>query len=223
MRTFLVFVVVLALAGVAGDRVAAKVAADEAEQRLAARGLDDPRVEAHGFPFLTQLMSRRFGEVTVRSPAIRVGGRHAEDVTVRAADVTGPRDGRVTVGRLAATGTVTYQEVLRQAGNGGMRLRPAVDGKVALHRDVTVLGRTLSVTALGRVEARGRSVRVVPTSFKLTDGSTVDQALAAQLVGRFSIDYPVPDLPRGVTVRRVTPASDGFVVEVAGADVSFAT
>ena len=39
MRKFLVFVVILALAGVAGDRVAHRLATDSAESRLAFKGL----------------------------------------------------------------------------------------------------------------------------------------------------------------------------------------
>ena len=223
MRAFVVFLVVLGLAGVVGDRIAVRVATDEAEQRLASRGFTSPEVEVDGFPFLTQLVSRQFDDVTVVAPSLEVDGRRAREVTATGVDVTAPRGGRVTVDRVRAEGTVTYAEVLRQAGRpDGLRLGPAGDGQVRLRRDVTVLGRTVAVTARGRVEARGQRVRIVPASFELADGGPVDDRLAAQLVGRFSLDYPVRELPRGVTVRRVVPGPDGFRVEVAGAHVSFA-
>jgi hypothetical protein len=63
VRTLLVTLVVLLLLAVGADRVAEKVATDRAETRLAAEGLQDPHVEARGFPVLLQLLDRRFDDV----------------------------------------------------------------------------------------------------------------------------------------------------------------
>ena len=75
MRTLLVTLVVLLLLAVGADRVAEKVATDRAESRLAAEGLRDPQVEAGGFPFLLQLLDRRFDDVHVTAAALDGTGR----------------------------------------------------------------------------------------------------------------------------------------------------
>lgn len=225
MRAFLVSLVVLALAGVGADRVAHRVATGEAEQRLAARGLADPEVDVAGFPFLTQLLSRRFEQVSVESASLEWDGRRARDVTATGFEVAAPKGGRVSVDRLSAQATVTYAEVLRQVGRPGLRLRAAGGQRVSLRRKVSVLGQTRSVTAVGRVEAvgaRGQRLRVVPMAFERADGAAVDEELEALLADRFAVDYPLRALPVGFSVRRVTPGADGFLVDLAGEDVSFA-
>ena len=104
MRAFVVFLLVIAGAAVAADRVAEHVAAGEAESRLAARGLADPTVDVGGFPFLTQLAARDFSDVRVTGSALDVSGGQAQDVSMTGRDVTAPSGGDVTVGRLDGVG-----------------------------------------------------------------------------------------------------------------------
>ena len=221
MRTFLVALVVLALLGVAGDRVAHQIVTDQAESRLAAEGLSEPTVDVGGFPFLDQLLRRRFDQVRVKATTLRTDRGQARDVRATARDVAAPSGGQVTVSRLSARGTVTYAEVLRQVGVEGLRLGSAGNGTVRLRRDVTVLGQRVTASAVGRVEPRGRRIRVVPTSVELADGSELAGELAAALGNQLSFTFRLRDLPRGVVVRRVVPEADGFVVSLSGADVSF--
>lgn len=222
MRKFLVFLIVLALVGLAGDRVAHRLATDAAASRLAARGLSEPTVEVGGFPFLDQLLRREFDQVRVGSTSLRTAAGSAGSVRLVARDVAAPSGGPVTVGRLTARGTVSYAEVLRQVGARGLRLRDGGDGTVRLSRDVTVLGRTRSATAVGRVEPRGRRLRVVATGVQLANGAPLDDGLARALAERFAVVYTLPDLPRGVVIRRVVPGAHGFVISASGRDVSFA-
>lgn len=220
MRKFLVFVVILALAGVAGDRVAHRLATDSAESRLVAKGLTGTRVEVGGFPFLDQMLRRRFEEVHVAARSLRTDKGNAKDVSIVARDVRGPSQGRVTIGRLSGRGTVSYAQVVRRVDQPGLSLRDAGGGTVGLRREVTVLGRTLTATAVGRVQARGQRLRVSATSVEVTDGSTVDDRLAQSLGDLFSFTYRLRDLPDGVMIRSIDPAEDGFVVRLAGRDVS---
>jgi len=221
MPKFLVALVVLALLGVAGDRVAHQIVTDQAESRLAAAGLSEPTVDLGGFPFLDQLLRRRFDQVRVEATILRSDRGEARDVRVTARDVAAPSGGQVTVSRLSARGTVTYAEVLRQVGAKGLRLEGAGNGTVRLRRDVTVLGQRVTASAVGRVEPRGRRIRVVPTSVELADGSQLAGGLAAALDDQLSFTFRLRDLPRAVVVRRVVPEADGFVVSLSGADVSF--
>lgn len=220
MRAFLIALFVLVLAALGGDRLAHRLATDEVEQRLAAEGLRAPRVTVEGFPFLPQLLSRSFGKVQVAASGLRRDGRHVRDVTATGFDVEGPRDGRVTVGRLTAQGTVRYDEVLDEVGVPGLSLEHVGGGEVGLDREVTVLGRTLSVSATGRVEVEGDRLRIVPSGFELAGGETVDSGIRPLLVDRFSVTYPLRGLLDGLAVARVTARPDGFEVEISGEDVT---
>jgi len=221
VRAFLVFLLVLGAAAVGADRVAEHVATDAAESRLEARGVSDPQVDVAGFPFVTQLLDRRFGEVHVTGRALELDGGRAERVSRTGLDVDAPPGGDVTVGQLRGQGLVTYDEVLARAGLDGVRIEP-VRGRadrVRLISTVEVLNQPLDVAAVSRVQARGREVRVVPQRFELADGGSVGGAVAAQLGDRLTVTYELRELPDGLEVRSARATDQGFVVTVTGSDV----
>jgi len=221
MRKFFLVLVLLALVGLSADRVSHRLATDEAETRLVAHGLDDPEVKVGGFPFLDQLLRREFDEVHVRAASLETEAGRASRLEVTAHDVTAPSGGPVTVARLSGHGTVTYAEVLRQVGIEGLRLGDAGDGRVRVRRDVAVQGVTATATATAQVESRGQRLRVVPTSLDIEGGGAVADALADTFADQLSFTYSMRALPDGVTVDRVVPGADGFVVTVSGRDLTF--
>lgn len=222
MRAFVVFLLVIAGAAVAGDRVAEHLAAGEAESRLAEHGLADPQVDVGGFPFLTQLAGRDFGDVHVTGSALDVSGGQAQDVSLSGHDVTAPSGGDVTVGRLDGVGLVTYDEVVARSGVRDVTIEASDrPDRVRLRGSVAVLGETVDVVADSTVRARGDRVQVTPRSFELADGSSVGGSLAAQLTDRFGVIYRLGDLPEGIELRGVRATDDGFLVRVTGRDVVF--
>ena len=222
MRQFLIFVVILALAGVTGDRVAHRLATDSAESRLASKGLTGTQVQVGGFPFLDQALGRRFDKVRLDATSLTAAQGNASNIRIVARDVTGPSAGRVRIRRLSGPGTVSYAEVVRRVDQPGLTMRDAGGGDVGLRRDVTVLGQRFTATAVGRVQAPGRRLRVTATSIEITDGSTVDDQVGGSPEEVFSFTYRLRDLPEGVVIRSIDPVADGFDVRVAGADVSVA-
>ena len=223
MRTLLVALLVLALAAVGADRVAERVAADRAERRLAAEGVADPQVDVRGFPFLTQLLARRFDDVRVTASGLDSRAGRARDLQVTGRGVTLPRAGSATVDEVRAGAVVGYDEVLRQTGARGVELGPADGGRVRLRGRAEVLGRSLPVAAVGRVEAAGRSLRVVPTGFEV-DGTPVETAALLDALGaRFTLVYRLRDLPAGLRVSDVAARADGFHVVVTGRNVTVPT
>jgi len=220
VRTFVVFLLVLAGVAVAGDRVAEHLAAGEAESRLAAHGVTDPQVDVGGFPFLTQLAAREFSDVRVTASALDVDQGTARDLDVTARGVAAPSGGDVTLGEVEGSGLVTYDEVVARAGVPDLRMRPGdAPDSVRMTSTVQVLGEPVEVAATSRVRATGRTVRVTPQSFELADGSSVGGSLTATLADRLTVVYPLRDLPHGVTLRGVRATAEGFVVAVEGRDV----
>ena len=223
MKKLLVVVIVGGLLFVVADRVAAKFATDEAQRRLVAAGLTSPRVDVHGFPFLTQALTRHFDDIEVTATSAEVGTGRADDISGTAQDVEVPSSGPATAGRLNATGTIAYAEVLQQVDQPGLRLSNAGNGQVELRRDVSVLGLTYSAVARGRVEPQGDRLLVTPTSVELAGGGAIDARISSLIKDRFAISYPIRGLPDGVQIDRITPSSDGFVVDVSGRDVRLVT
>jgi hypothetical protein len=223
VRAFVVFLLVIAGAAVAADRVAEHVAAGEAESRLAERGLSDPTVDVGGFPFLTQLAARDFSDVQVTGSALDMSGGQAQDVSLTGHDVTAPSGGDVTIGRLDGVGLVTYDEVVARSGVPDITIEPSDRPDRALLRgSVDVLGETVDVVADSTVRARGDRVQVTPRSFELADGGSLGGSLTAQLADRFTVVYRLRDLPDGIELRDVRATDDGFLVRVTGRDVVFA-
>ena len=223
MRAFFVVIVVLLLAAIGADRVAEKIVANRAETRLAAEGLDRPQVDIGGFPFLTQLMDRRFSDVRLTASGLSTAAGDARDIGVTASDVEAPRGRQASAGQVRATGLVTYDEVLRQAGARGLHLSRAGPGKVRLRGDAVVLGETVPVSAVGRVTGKGRTVRVTPTQVEADGGRVPSAVLLEQLGARFTLTYRLRDLPEGLTISSVTPRRSGFRVVVNGTDVTLPT
>lgn len=223
MKKLLVFVVIVGLLLVAADRVAAKFATDEAQRRLAAAGLTSPRVDVRGFPFLTQALARHFDDVQLTATSAEIGTGRADDISGTAQDVKVPSSGPATAGRLTGTGTIGYAEVLQQVNQPGLRLSSAGNGEVELRRDVSVLGRTYSAVARGRVEPQGDSLLVTPTSVQQAGGGAIDARISSLIKDRFAISYRIRGMPDGIRIDRIRPSSDGFVVDVSGRDVRLVT
>jgi hypothetical protein len=220
MRKLLVFLILIAVIGIAGDRLAAGLAADEAERRLAAEGFTSPSVTMHGFPFLTQLAARSFDRVTVRADALDSGDGEARAVSGELTDVHAPQSGLVQVGTLTASGTVPYDMVSRAVGSPALQLAPAPDGEVEVTRTVEVANQSFDVVARARVQARGTRLRIVPTDLQVAGLPSLDERLSALISDRVALVYDIPDLPSGVEVEEVTATDDGFVVRVSGRDLS---
>lgn len=220
MRKLLVFLILIAAIGVGGDRLAAGLAADEAERRLVSEGFTGPSVTMHGFPFLTQLAAREFDRVTVTADAVDAGDGEARALSAELTDVRAPKSGPVQVGALTARGTVPYDVVSRAVGSPSVQLASAPGGEVEVTRTIEVAGQSFDVVARARVQARGDRLRIVPTDLQVAGLPSLDDRLAALISDRVALVYDIPDLPSGVRVERVTATDGGFEVRVTGRDLS---
>jgi hypothetical protein len=220
VRKLLVYLLVIAALGVGGDRLAAHLAANEAERRLVAEGFTAPSVQMHGFPFLTQLAARRFERVTLTADGLDAGDGEARAVTAELTDVHAPSSGPVQVAAMSASGTVPYDVVLRAVGDPALQLEQAAGGQVQVSRAVEVAGQSFDVVAKARVRASGTRLRIVPTSLEVAGLASLDARLSALLSDQVAFVYDIPDLPAGVRVEQVTATQTGFQVRVSGRALS---
>ncbi|MEV6896105.1 DUF2993 domain-containing protein [Amycolatopsis sp. NPDC051372] len=82
---------------------------------------DDPSVDIHGFPFLTQALSGDYSHITVSADGVPVGGElrdlgvsaELEDVTAPLSDLTAGNTKNVKIGKLTGAVTIKASDIAR--------------------------------------------------------------------------------------------------------------
>jgi hypothetical protein len=219
-------VVLLLLAGLAvlADRVAVGVAEDRVATELASKGglAGTPEVEIAGFPFLTQAIGGSYDDVRISLTAEQLGqpeGTRA-DVVLHGVEVplSGALSGsvqEVPVERIDGTATLSYALISAQLGSD-TRLEREGDG-LRITRTVEVLGQRLRLTATGQVTLDGNDL-VVDVDRASGAGIEIPGFLLERAVDLLDLRYPVPELPFGLQLTSVRPATDGVDIRVEAAD-----
>lgn len=230
MRKLVLVLLVLVLAGVGADFVAARVFEGRAAAAIAERvDLDRPIVQVRDFPFLPHLALGRFDTIDVAAREARSRGITASRVQLRLHDVSVTRDvllgrpGRVTVGRADGQVTLSAAEVNRLLAERlrGGRVELSSAG-VRLVVATNVLGQPVSGTVAGTLQLREGRIAFVPSSISSAAGA-LDPALEQELLARFAVEVPLPRLPADVQVERVVTAPDALVVSGRAGAVQVAT
>lgn len=215
-------VVVLALLLVA-DRVGAAYASDAiaAEVQSSTRLQSEPEVEIEGFPFLTQALAGRYERVEVRATDVPAGELTLSRLDTTLTGVQVPLSEAlsgsvrsVPVERVRARALLGYDELSRRSGDRRLSVAPAGDGRVRVSGSLQVLGRTLSATAVSRVEAVDGAIVVTAESYDVGN-EAADDLLTRALGDRLNLRIPVTGLPYGLQVTGVEVRPDGVVVRAA--------
>jgi hypothetical protein len=210
----LTVVLVLLVLLVALDRVAVAYAESQAADQMKSQGFSTkPDVTIEGFPFLTQVASRRIDHIHITASRVKEG-----PVTLSmAADATdvlldpGFKSG--TISHVRGTGLIGFSELASAAGvegAPGLKISAAGGNKVKL--DVNVLGLDASATATIR--------QTGPDTFQVHIVSA--GGLPASLLGSLqNFTIRIPDLPMNLTIRNVQVTSKGVLIHVTGSNIKF--
>ena len=217
---FLILVVGLIIAA---DRVGLWVAQDQIAKNVASQyGLDHkPEVKIKGFPFLTQALNGRYGEIDVNVGDVTQLGVHLTNTVVTLKGVKAPLSdavhgdaSKMVADTATSVATVSYADVDKQAPRG---LKVSAKGKdLQVRGPVTVLGLSRTVTATVTVRPSGRSVRVLPQTVD-AGGTTIPVTLVQQA---FSFTMPVKGLPLNTRISDVQIGQDGLRVTTTGEHVN---
>ncbi len=225
MRTLLGLLVLLAvLVGVVG-LVADPIAEGVAEERVA-RALRDggglagtPEVDVTGWPFLTQAVSGTYDDVRISLTAEDLGrpAGTSADVVLRGvhvplSDALSGSVREVPVDRVDGTATLSYGLLSAELGADTVLRREGEGLRVT--RTVEVLGRTVPLTAVGRVSLDGQDL-VVDVARAEAAGVDVPRAVVDRAQGLLDLRYPV-ELPFGLRLTGVRPADHGVEVTAEG-------
>lgn len=169
MRRWLIVTAVVIGLLVVADRVAVVAAQDvvagriQADQHLSAR----PDVSIHGFPFLTQALGGRYGDVTLTmhdlhdtAVAVRTLTVDLRGVHVPLGAVTSQHLSRVPVDRASAKVLLSFAGINAYLGDKHLVVSGGADGDIKVTGTATILGRTVTASGTGRIEIRGSDLVV---------------------------------------------------------------
>ena len=221
MKRLLVTLVVLAGLLAVADRVAATVASNAvADQVQASASLASADVSIGGFPFLTQALGGRYDSVSVVARGVAAGDLTVDrldatltGVEVPLSDVLSGSVSEVPVASVRATALVGYDELARRSGDRRLTVAPSGD-RVRVTGSVTVLGQTLTASALSSVRVEGGALVVTAESYSVGDAAA-SSAISQALGGRFDLRIPVTGLPYGLQVSGVSVTAEGVAVTAA--------
>jgi hypothetical protein len=235
MTVALVLLAILALVAVAAvgvgvsDRYVARLAERKATEYVSAPLGQTARVRVHGSPFLSQAIRGCYGDVEVTSSGLRIGvlagtTMHAHLVNARLPlrDLLGRRASELPVEHVHGYLVIPYSELARVSLIPGLRLDFRDDRLVAtaglpvpgLSQLARVSGEAVATIAdNGGVWLRVRNVAVA--------GISVPGIVLNQLVPSLAFPIPLPPLPYGLRLERLTPTPDGLNVSGSAQAVVF--
>jgi hypothetical protein len=227
MRKLLIVVIILAGLLLAADRIGVVVADHEIAGKVqTAYDLPaKPSVSVHGFPFLTQVVSGNYSDISVSVGQLTTSGVTVDNLVAQLTgvhapirDLTGNHSADITAARVSGTATVPFSSVRRRLP---AEVKLSQDGSgVRLTGTVRYLGLSLPVTADATLSPSGSGIAVTPTKITVAHSSG---ALSSLISGQFRFVVPVTGLPLHLVVKSVKLVSGGVRVSAAATNVAFTT
>jgi len=208
---------IVAVAFVAADRITVHLAERTVatQARANAELTSDPTVRFRGFPFLTQALRGRYGQVDVTAQDLDRGGVRVSRLTATLHDARIPlREAlagvtSIPVAGLDATAVVTFADLAHRSRVVGLTIAPEGDG-VRVTGRVTVLGQKVQVSALSSVSLRTGRIAVTARSLRVLGQST--PGLVNALAGTLDLLVPVGTLPFDLHLTGLQVTPDGLLL-----------
>ncbi|MBY8862817.1 DUF2993 domain-containing protein [Nocardia sp. CA2R105] len=218
MRGFLIFLVVVVIALVVGDRVAVVMAQNRIGDRIAAEYhmASRPSVRIGGFPFLTQAVAGKYHDIEVHAGDWTGEKISVNDLDVTLTDVAAPLNdvlhnntSNFVADSATATARVPYDTVQQFAPSGVKSISYGTDG---MHVSGTFKVEGISVpgTVVVTVSPTENGISVTPISVQAAVGGP---SLSLSLLRRtLTFTVPLQKLPLGAQLTAIQPAADGLHV-----------
>lgn len=227
LRNTLIAVAVIALIGVAVDRVAKVVVEGQAERHIQdAYGLtSSPDVTVGGFPFLTQILRRDLQRVSISAAGVPFGSATAlaVEATARDVELLPGYEGRAA--SVTGTLTVPYADLVRLAQDAGAAVFDVSyggqPGLVAIDATVDLPTGAVAVRASSQVLFSEQAITVALASLEV-DGTPAPAPVRQAIGDRLDFAIRLPTVPGvgEVGVQAVITSDDGVLVTVAGTDIA---
>jgi hypothetical protein len=227
MRRLVIAVGILAVLLVVADRVGAVVAARAVSKQVqnASETPNQPEVDVNGFPFLTQAFGGKYRDIRVKLDDLTAGPLHQVKVDARLRGVHAPLSevanghlDSVPVDDVDGTVAVPYDQLARASGVPGLTIQPG-DGGLKLSGQFSVLGQSISASAVAKVTIGANGVLVVTASDPQVTGANAPAGLITALIDQLSFRVDPRRLPLGLRITGVDAGSDALTVHASGHNV----
>lgn len=203
-------VITLLVVLVVGDRVGNAIAENDFANQALQAGLPvRPSVTITGFPFLTQLLTRDFGQVDFSARDVPAGPLDIASVTATATGVhvNSSFNGAVA-DHITGSGLVTFTALAGGATGG-----PGGSGGPGIV-SVTAAGPDRVRISAGPVSEQARIQRTGPSTIAVQMVNSGD-ILSGLLSSFGSFAFTVPKLPGGMTITGLSVTTRGLVITFA--------
>jgi hypothetical protein len=218
LRRLLIALAVVLVLLIGADRLGVYIAETAAADHLkSSQNLSStPDVDIAGVPFLTQLASGDFDEITVDASDVPVTRLHISHLHIVLHRVTASRSfSRFHVNEADATARITYADLSRALGS---RVEYAGSGRVRASASVSILGRRFGGSVTARPELHGTSLGFGNTQVAGTNLSP----RVVQALGRiFDAELPLASIPFDVRVDSLAATEHGIDVKLSGRNLSY--
>lgn len=220
-KPWIIALIVLAvLVGVAdrgGQLAIERIAAGRIQDALSTP--DRPEVDLGGFPFLPELISQHFDDVTVDITDADAGKIVVAQVRAKLKGVERAGNG-AHADEISGDGRIDYAAITKAAKDAGAPIDQVSyggDGLIAITAAVTVAGREFTATAAGRPRIEGNTLYIKPERASTSLGGTTN---TASLVPEIRI--PLRDIPKNLTIV-LNPTKNAVEFTFSGRDVQLAS
>ncbi len=124
----------------------------------------------------------------------------------------------LTAQALNIDATIPFATVAEQVGPDVM-IYDSGNGKTGVERQVTILGRDITLKATGTVSADGGQLLIEPETVDLGGPQLLDSAVSALARSLATIRQDVAGVPEGMTLVAVQVTPEGFDAQLNGSDV----
>lgn len=186
-----------------------------------------PSVHLRGAFYLPQVIDGRYDHVEIdighaHTGPVDVSGIRAdlEGVHLRFHDVLARHTSRILIDRTVEQVALSYADINKYLTSIGtpVSISPAGDQQVRFTGSVSILGKRVSASADGRVDAHGNALYISPSRYDSGLGG-LDSTTALLLDQRLSVRIPLDQVPFAQTVTGVQVHDQDITVRAEGRDV----
>ena len=158
------------------------------------------------------------GAVDLRSQDVVSAKGSLVDVVAKGSGVRFSQKG-LQAQTLDIDATIPFATVAEQVGQD-VTVYDAGNGKTGVERQVTILGRDITLKATGTVTADGGQLLIEPETIDLGGPSFLDAAASTLARSLATIRQDVPGVPAGMSLDAVAVTPQGFDAQLSGTDVT---
>ena len=236
----LVLIVVLIAADRIGVLVAERTVADKAQTQLASEGITidgKPKVDIHGFPFLTQVAAGHYDRIDISVPDPSSRGVRLDSLAVTATNVTADTkalingSGRIEADKVVGTGNLGWASLNQLIDLSGVKqygidptkitIGSTDSGHLSISAPVSFQGQTFTIQASGAISVKKDVLHVAVSNVTASD-TPLPQAVQSTLqaiAGQLTFDVRIPELPYRLSLDSVRATSAGIAISASAQNV----